>query len=154
MVSSTHPEFPNARRALRARIGLVVLAICIGLVLQQVLGAYLAHIQDEARTDLLAARAELARVFQVIGIAIFGTTGFVGGSILFACRRAARDEAFPPPGLSTWGGTTRVTGPRARLLARIGMGLGATVVVASAAGAGLAWYIAAVLRACRAGVPH
>ena len=154
MVSSTHPELPNARRALLARIGFVLLAIAIGLVLQQVLRSYLAQIQDDARTDLLGARAELARVFQAIGIVVFGTTGFVGGSILLACRRAARDEVFPPPGLSSWGGATRVTGARARLLARIGMGLGATVVVASAAGAGLAWYIAAVLRACRAGVPH
>lgn len=153
-MSSTHPDARNARLALLARLGLVVLAIGLGLVLQQLLRAYLADIQDEARTDLLGARAELARVFQALGIVIFGTTGFAGVSIVLACRRAARELVFPPPGLTAWGGARQVTGPRALLLARVGMGLGGTIVAASAAGAGLAWHIAAVLRACRAGVPH
>src|SRR5262249_21979377 len=132
-----------------------VVAIGIGLVLQQVLRHYLAQIQDDARTDVLGARAELAHVFQAIGIGVFGMTGFVGVAIVRACRRAAREEVFPPQGFTSWGGGARtLTGPRALWLARVGIGLGATVVVASAAGAGLSWYIAAVLRACRAGVAH
>jgi len=153
-VSSTHPEFPDPKRALLARAGLVVVAIGVGLVLQHLLRAYLADIEDESRTDLLAARAELAHVFQALGIVIFGTTGALGASIALACRRAARDQVFPPTGLAAWRRARPVTGLRARLLAQVGMGLGATIVAASAAGAGLAWYIAAVLRACRAGVPH
>jgi hypothetical protein len=154
VVSSTHPDARSPRRALLSRLALIVVAVGIGLVLQQLLRTYLADIQDEARTDLVGARAELAHVFQAIGIVIFGTTGFVGVSIVLACRRAARDLVFPPPGLMAWGGARQVTGPRARLLAQIGTGLGATLVAASAAGAGVAWYIAAALLACRAGVPH
>jgi hypothetical protein len=153
-VSSPDSGFANARRGLLARIGLIVVAIGIGLLLQQWLRAYLAALDDRSRTDLLGARAELARVFQALAVVVFGTTGLVGVSVVQACRRAARELVFPPSGLRAWRAARTVTGPRALQMARIGMGLGVVLIAASAAGAGLSWYMAAVLRACRAGLAH
>ena len=140
------------RRSLVARLVVLAGAIAIGLVLQHLLTAYLERIQTLSRTNLLEARAALARVFEVAGVAVFGLTGGLGVGILLSCRRSLALEQFPPPGVWSWGSRRVVTGPPARDLARIGMGLGITLVLASAAAGGLMWYIAAVLRACRAGV--
>jgi hypothetical protein len=74
--------------------------------------------------------------------------------MILACRRSLQTLEFPPSGLWSWGGPRRVTGERARIFARVGIGLAAVLIAASAAGGGLAWYAAAVLRACRSGVPH
>jgi hypothetical protein len=94
----------------------------------------------------------LARVFQVASVVVFGLTGALGVTVTLSCRRSLAREEFPPPGLWSWGARRVVTGAAARRLARIGMGLGITLALASAAGGGLLWYMAAVLRACRAGV--
>ena len=150
-MSSTHPP-AAVWRALLPRLGFLLLAIAVGLALHQVLSVYLAQIGEDSKTDLLGARRELARVFELLGLGVFGLTGATGVAMVLACRRAAERAEFPPPGMWSVGGARRVTGPRAQLLARVGMGLGAAVVAASAAGGGLAFYAASVLRACRAGV--
>jgi hypothetical protein len=142
-----------ALRALLVRLAIVAAAIAAGLALQHVLSARLARIDALARTDLLAARAELARIFEIASVAVFGLTGTIGVMIVLSCRRSLALQQFPPPGRWSWGSARAVvTGPRARSLARVGIVLGVTLVLASAAGGGLMWYMAAVLRACRAGV--
>ena len=143
----------SALRALLVRLAIVASAIAAGLALQHVLSARLASIDALAKTDLLAARAELARIFEIASVAVFGLTGAVGVMIVLSCRRSLALQQFPPPGRWSWGSARAVvTGPRARSLARVGMALGVTLVLASAAGGGLMWYMAQVLRACRAGV--
>lgn len=144
---------PPARSALYVRLAVVACAVAAGLALQHVLAARLASIDALAKTDLLAARAQLALIFEVASVSVFGATGAVGVMIAFACRRSLALQQFPPPGRWSWGSAPGVvTGSRAQRLARIGIALGATLVLASAAGGGLLWYMAAVLRACRAGV--
>jgi hypothetical protein len=146
---STRP----ARRALLARLAALVVAVGLGLVLQNVLTARLASIDALAKTDLLAARAQLARVFEIAGVCVFGLTGAIGVMVISSSRRSLALEQFPPPGRWSWGSRRAVlTGKRARTFAQVGIGLGVTLVLASAAGGGLLWYMAAVLRACRAGV--
>jgi hypothetical protein len=142
-----------AGRALLARLTAVVVAVALGLVLQQVLMAWLASIDALAKTDLLGARAQLASIFEIASVSVFGLTGAVGVTIVLSCRRSLALEQFPPPGRWSWGNRRAVvTGPRARSLAQVGIVLGVTLVLASAAGGGLMWYMAVVLRACRAGV--
>jgi hypothetical protein len=153
-MSSVEPTLNVSRRALAPRLALLALAIVLGLAGQHWLESYLAQIQEYAKTDLLGARAWLARVFEIGGLLLFGCTGVVGVGVLQSCRRSLVLGVFPAPGLWSWGSAVRFTGARARTMARIGLVLGAMLVAASAAGAGLCWYAAAVLRACRAGVPH
>lgn len=141
------------RRALLARLAALAVAIAGGLALQHVLAARLAEIDALSKTDMLAARAELARIFQIASVSVFGLTGALGVVVVLASRRASALQQFPPPGRLSWGSARPVvTGPRAVTCARIGIALGVTLVLASAAGGGLMWYMAAVLRACRAGV--
>jgi hypothetical protein len=128
-MSSVQPVVPNLRRALASRLAALALAIALGLWGQSWLRDYLAQIQEYAKTDLLGARAWLARVFEIGGLLVFGSTAAVGVGVMLSSRRR--------PGMR-----------------RIGLALGVVLVAASAAGAGLSWYAAAVLRACRAGVPH
>jgi hypothetical protein len=127
-------------------------AIGVGLALQHLLARRLGELDALARTDVLRARAELATLLQVIAVAVFGLTGAVGVSVIVSCRRAAALQSFPPPGVWSWGTRRVVSGPAARRLARLGVALGALLFAASAAGGGLLWYMAAVVRACRAGV--
>lgn len=143
----------SPRRALLARLGLVAVAVVAGLALQSLLSAQLAGIDARAKTDLLGARAELARIFEIASVAVFGLTGALGVVIVLACRRSLALLEFPPPGAFSWGsGRAVLTGPRARNAAWVGIALGVALALASAAGGGLLWYMAQVLRACRAGV--
>lgn len=124
-------------------------AVVLGLVLQELLGAYLAQIVALAEHDKLAARAELARVIRgVIGGAC-ALTATLGLALAYACRRPSAAECFPPPGLLSLGARHRLTGPRARTFTRIGLALGLALCATSIAGVGCAWYLAAVLEACR-----
>jgi hypothetical protein len=116
------------------RLAVLVAAIAVGLLLQHLLALRLAALDDLARTDLLRARAELASLMQGIAVLVFGLTGGLGVGIVLSSRRRV------------------VTAPAARRLAQIGIALGVLLVAASAAGGGLLWYMAAVVRACRAGV--
>lgn len=122
------PALPSGskRAALARRLLLLSGAIVLGLVLQNALRARLDEIADLSNRDVLAARAELALVFRVVGTLVFGVTGALGFSLALSGRRASE--------------------PRARL----GLGLGVALVAASLAGLGLIWYMAAVLDACRA----
>lgn len=147
------PRGASAWRELALRLLVVALAIAIGLVLQRWLTLRLAELDELAKTDLLGARAELATLLRLMAVAVFGLTGAVGASVIAACRRALALEIFPPPGRWSWGGRRRAaTGPAARRLARVGIGLGASVLALSAAGGGLLWWAASVVAACRAGV--
>jgi hypothetical protein len=140
------------RRALVLRLVVLAGAIGVGLVLQDLLARRLAELDALARTDVLRARAELATLLKVIAVVVFGLTGALGANLVFTCRRAARDERFPPTGIWSWGARRVVSGPAARRLAQLGVGLGALLFAASAAGGGLLWYMAVVVAACRAGV--
>ena len=140
------------RRALLVRLGVLAGAICLGLVLQHLLALRLEELDALARTDVLRARAELATLMQVIAVLVFGLTAALGVSLVVSCRRAVAEERFPPPGVWSWGARRVVSGAAARRLARLGVALGALLFAASAAGGGLLWYMAAVVRACRAGV--
>jgi hypothetical protein len=143
----------SLRRALLVRVAVLGAAVALGLALQHALAQRLTRIDALAKTDLIAARAELARICEVASVSVFGLTGAVGVMVVFACRRSLALNQFPPPGSWSWGRARAVvTGPRARTLAHFGLALGVTLVAASAAGGGLLWYMARVLRACRAGV--
>ncbi|MFI5316474.1 MAG: hypothetical protein ACHQ6T_12295 [Myxococcota bacterium] len=142
-----------ARRGLLTRLGVLAGAVAVGVALQRLLAAHLQSIQDLSRTDMLAARAELARLFELASVCVFGLTGALGVGIVLSSRRSLALLQFPPPGAWSWGSRRVVTGLPARKMALAGVGLGVTLVLASAAGGGLLWYMATVLRACRAGVP-
>lgn len=146
------PELPA--RALRPillrRLLVLAAAVALGLALQRVLAARLEAIVELSQTDMLAARAELAHLFQLVGAAVFGLTGALGVAFAVSCRRPAEARQFPPPGLLSLGATRITTGPRAQTLTRIGLGLGIALFAASLAAGALIWYMAAVLLACRA----
>jgi hypothetical protein len=101
-------------------------AIALGLVLQDLLRARLDAIAALSERDMLAARAELALVFRVVGTLVFGVTGALGAAIASSSRRM-RD-----------------------LRERLGAGVGIALLVLSTAACALVWYMAAVLAACRA----
>jgi hypothetical protein len=139
-------------RALLLRLVVLAGAVGVGLWLQRVLMLRLEALDELAKTDVLRARAELATLLQVLAVLVFGLTAALGASIAVSCRRAIAEERFPPPGVWSWGSRRVMTGPAARRMAQIGVGLGAAIFAASAAGGGLLWYMAVVVRACRAGV--
>lgn len=116
----------SKRAALARRLLVLSVAIALGLVLQDVLRARLDAIWELSQRDMLAARAELAWVFRVVGTLVFGVTGALGVAIAWSSRHA-RDAR-----------------------ARLGVGLGVALLLASAAGLALIWFMAAVLAACRA----
>ncbi len=142
----------GAGRSLALRLAVLAGAIGLGLWLQHVLALRLESLDELAKTDVLRARAELATLMQVIAVVVFGLTAALGVSIVVSCRRAAAEERFPPPGVWSWGTRRVLSGPAARRFAHVGIGLGALLFAASAAGGGLLWYMAAIVRACRAGV--
>jgi len=146
------PQGIASRRTLALRLGVLCGAVALGLVGQQMLGAHLVQIETLSRTDLLGARAELARVLEVSSVVVFGLTGGVGVALLASLRRGLALGQFPPPGLLSWGARQRLTGSHAALFTRVGMALALTLVLASCAGGALVWHMAAVLRACRSGV--
>jgi hypothetical protein len=142
---------PALRRVLRLA-AVVALALALGLVAQELVTARFLELDAQAHRsypDRLAARQELATWIAVLGGGTFGATTALGVCIVFACRRSLALLEFPPPGLWSWGGPSKVTGPRAAGLAKVGLGLGVVLVLASVTGGSLVWYMAAVLRACR-----
>lgn len=122
------PEIASgAKRALLARRLLVLSgAVALGLVLQDALRARLDAIAALSERDMLAARAQLALLFRVVGTLVFGTTCALGVAIAQKSRhrRDARE--------------------------RLGVAVGLALIVLSAAAFALIWYMAAVLAACRA----
>ena len=143
----------RSRYVLQVRIAAVIAAVVLGLVAQRLLSTYLWQIQELAETNVLQARAALALVLEIASVVVFGLTGSVGVGILFSSRRSLALEQFPVSDLWSFGSRRRpVTGPRARRLAQLGIALAVLLILASCAGGALTWYIAAVLRACRAGV--
>jgi hypothetical protein len=152
-MSSDASAHPAPTRGVLARVAILAAAVTAGLVLHAVLAARLDAIQALSQTDLLAARASLAQILEVTAVGLFGATGALGVAIVLACRKSLALLHTPAPGRLSWGARKAVTGPPARRRARIGMALGIALVLASAAAGGLTWYMAVVLRACRAGVP-
>lgn len=128
----------------------LALAVVLGLALQHVLRSRLDEIQALATHDVVRARAEFAGILHTVAVGVFGTTGALGFAIFASSRRAMREERFPPSGPWSWGSARVVSGPRARTMARVGMGLALALVLLSFAGAALTWYVASVLLACRA----
>lgn len=141
---------PAKPRSWMAVCATLALAVLLGLALQHVLRARLDEIQALASHDVIRARAELAGILRGVAVAVFGSTGALGVAIFAAGRRAFREERFPPPGRWSWGARRVVTGPRAHAMARAAMGLALALVLLSAAGGALVWFIASVLLACRA----
>jgi len=125
-------------------------AVAVGLVLQAALDARLAEIVALGERDKLAARADLALVIRVVAGGACALTAALGLALAYACRRPSAADRFPPPGLFSLGARRALTGPRARTFTRIGLALGLALCAASLAGVGCAWYLAAVLEACRA----
>jgi hypothetical protein len=152
-MAAPSPPLARSWRPLATRLLVVAGAVALGLALQQVLAARLAALQELAETDVLAARRELAFVFRAVAIGLFGLTGGLGIAIVLSCRRALAEGRFPPSGALAWGRARAVvTGPRAQRLAQTGLVLGALLVLCSAAGGGLLWWMARTLLLCRAGV--
>ena len=122
------PEIASGGMRARLARRLLVLAgaVALGLVLQDVLRARLDAIAALSERDMLAARAELALVFRVVGTLVFGVTFALGVAIAQSSRR--RRDARE----------------------RLGVAVGLALVVLSAAAFALIWYAAAVLEACRA----
>jgi hypothetical protein len=141
---------PRSLRPLLARIAVLALAVAAGLFLQRALARELDAIRVLAETDVLAARAQLAAWLRVGGAVLFGLTGAIGVSILASSRRAIAELRFPPPGIWSWGAAQVVTGPAARRMGWIGIGLGAALVLCSAVAVALTWTMGAALLACRA----
>ena len=137
-------------RPLLARVAVLALAVAAGLVLQRALARELEAIRVLAETDVLAARAQLAAWLRIGGAVLFGLTGAIGASILVSSHRAIAEGRFPPPGIWSWGAAHVVTGLAARRMGRIGIGLGAALVLCSAAAVALTWAMGAALLACRA----
>ena len=129
---------------------LVAVALAAGLALQHALGERLAEIVARGQHDKLAARAELAAWIRGVITCACGLTAALGLVLVRACRRPGSALRFPPPGLLSLGARRAVTGPRAVALTRVGLCLGAALLVASLAAIALAWYVAAILAACRA----
>jgi hypothetical protein len=146
------PELPSGalRPLLLRRLLILAAAVAVGLALQRVLAARLEAIVELSHRDMLAARAELAHLFQLVGTAVFGLTGALGVAFAWSCRKPAEARQFPPPGLLSYGAHRLTTGPRAQMLTRIGFGVGVALFAASLAAGALIWYAAAVLLACRA----
>jgi hypothetical protein len=151
MESSSGVGFPS-RHPIALRVAILCAVIAFGLVGQHLLGAYLARIEELSHTNVLEARAALALVFEVVSVSVFGLTGLTGVTLLLALRRGFAVGQFPPPGMWSWGARRTFTGPAARRLSQLGVVLAICLVLASCAGGGLTWYMASVLRACRAGV--
>ena len=128
----------------------LAVAVALGLALQHLLQTRLDEIHDLATRDVIRARAELAGIFRIVAVGVFGSIAALGLSLFAASRRAFRDERFPPSGGWSWGSARIVTGPPARALARALTVLSVALVLLSIAAGALTWYMASVLLACRA----
>ena len=141
---------PRSLRPLLARVAVLALAVAAGLFLQRALARELDAIRVLAETDVLAARAQLAAWLRIGGAALFGLTGAIGVSVIASSRRAIAEGRFPPSGPWSWGAARVVTGTPALRMGWIGIGLGAALVLCSAAAGALTWTMGAMLLACRA----
>jgi hypothetical protein len=150
-MAASGPLLPSPRRALASRLLVVAGAVAVGLALQQALAARLGAIAELAETDVLAARRDLAVVFEVAAIALAAGIGGLGAAIALSCRRALAEGRFPPSGALAFGrARVPLTGPPAQRLARIGLALGAALALCSLAAGGLLWWLARTLLLCRA----
>lgn len=151
-MSSAGAPSRSAAPAIALRLAVVAAAVLVGLGLQQLVTARLEEIQTLAASDVLRARAELAGLMRWVGGSALLLTAAFGLLMVASCRRALALDRFPPPGLLGWGVAAGavLSGPRARRRARIGMGLGAALVVLSLTALGLLGYVSKVLLACRA----
>ena len=122
----------------------------VGLLLARVLAIRLDAIRALAEVDVIAARAQLAFVLELVAVGVFGSIAVLGVALGVASWRAMRLEIFPPPGVWTWRGSRIVTGPRARPLALVSLALAIALTLASLAGGGVTWYMAERLLACKA----
>lgn len=152
-MAASAPTATVPARWLWIRVGVIVGAVLVGLCLNYALQGHLATLAMLARTDPIAARAELAREVRSGGLAIFATVGALGLALVAASRRAIRDEIFPPPGAWSWGAIRTVTGASARRIARVTLVLAIVLVLAALAGGWVSWEMGTRLLACRAGVP-
>ncbi len=135
------------------RVGVLLGAGLIGLLLNHLVQVHLATLADLARTDPIAARARLALEIRSGGLALFAVVGALGASLVSASLRAVRAERFPPPGMWSVGTTRTLTGRAARRSAYVGLVLASVLVLAALAGGWLSWEMGTRLLACRAGVP-
>jgi hypothetical protein len=149
-MASPGAQFTRKPRSGAAAVATLALAVALGLALQHIIQIRLGEIQTLAGHDVIRARAELAGILHAVAICVFGATGALGIAFFVASRHAHREERFPPSGAWAWRSARIVTGPRARTLARAAMGLAVALVLLSIAAAGLTWYVASVLLACRA----
>jgi len=149
------PPVVAPKASVRARLAVLAGAVALGLALQQLVGGRLAEIAALSERDLLAARAELATLMRVVGGGALLLTAATGAVIVAAGRRSLALGVFPPPGLLAWGaraGPVPLRGDAARRGARVGIALGAAVLLLSLVALGLLWHLTSVLLACRAGV--
>jgi hypothetical protein len=149
-MSAPDVQIVRSPRSWLASLAALAGVLVLGLLAERALTARLAEIQALSATDMIRARAELAALLRVGSACLFGLTGATGLSIVLSSRRALAEGRFPPSGVWSWGAVQVLTGARARTFARVARVLGALVIVCSAAGAALAWHMAAVLLACRA----
>ena len=133
------------------RLAVLAVAVAVGLAGNSLVAAHLASIQELAKTDVLAARAQLAFVLQGMAVGLFGGIAALGVWLAGLGRRGMALAQFPPPGMVGWG-TARVhTGAVGRRAARFAFALALLLVAASLAGGALTWWMAVRLLACRAG---
>jgi hypothetical protein len=149
-VTAPTAQLVRNRRFWATRAALIVGAMALGLVLQHAVASRLAEIGNLAHVDVIRARMELAQILRIAAVAVFGLTGGTGLALLASSRRGLVEERFPPAGIFSWGAARIVTGPAARRLARVSLGLAVVIVACSAAGGALTWYMASVLLACKA----
>lgn len=143
----------SSRRAILLRLGVLAVAVVVGLVLNHFVRRHMLALQELAASDPIAARTTLASEFRIGGLALFGVVCALGMSLVAASLRAARAERFPPAGVWGCGATRVVTGPAARRAAYAGVVLGSLLVLCALAGGWLSWEMSVRLLACRAGVP-
>lgn len=125
-------------------------AVAAGLALQTVIRARVDGIQALAASDVIAARAQLAHLLQVVGGGVLAITTAFGVALFVAARRAVATAVFPPPGVWSWGAPRTVTGPRAVTFGRLMLALAAALVACSLTGLGMVFFIAQRLLQCRA----
>jgi hypothetical protein len=149
-MASPQVQIAGKPRAQVRMFAMLALAVALGLALQHVVQSRLDGIAALADENVIRARGELAGMLRGVAVGVFGVTGALGVVFGIACCHAHREQRFPPSGRWSWTATRVVTGPRARLVARIGIGLAGALVAVSILGGTLTWYVASVLLACRA----
>lgn len=149
-MSAHDVQLERSSGSLRRRLLVMLAAVALGLALQAVLGRHLESLQALAQEDVVAARAKLAGVLQIVAIALFGPIAALGAFLAAACVRSLGEQRFPPAG--SWGfATTRTwTGPSARRVALVMLALAVALALAAVAGGLVTWTMALRLLACRA----